>query len=183
MAARSLQTTPTMPTTRRRGSGSGLGARAAQRSRRRPPCRSRTSMIWMMGCKNAVFVLLCVRVRASSRAFCLKAQLSRLAQERRYATLTAARQTLQELRVAICNARTAFPLTPLAVVAKQVCRALTLSLREKARAARPARRRDVSATTAPVRTPCTLETPARAPRTTWAPTSGPSAWASTTPPP
>ena len=88
---------------------------------------------------------LCVRVRAGSIAFVSKAQLSRLAQERRYAGLTAARQTLQELRVAICNARTAFPLTPLAVVAKQVYRAFLLLLREKARAARPAHRRDVSA--------------------------------------
>ena len=82
---------------------------------------------------------------AGSIAPVLKAQLSRLGQERRYATLTAARQTLQELRVAICNARTAFPLTPLAVVAKQVYRAFLLCLREKARAARPARRGDVSA--------------------------------------
>ena len=88
---------------------------------------------------------LCVRVRAGSIAFVSKAQLSRLAQERRYAGLTAARQTLQELRVAICSARTAFPLTPLAVVAKQVCRALTLSLREKAAPHVPAHRRDVSA--------------------------------------
>ena len=106
---------------------------------------------------------LCVRVRASSRAICLKAQLSRLAQERRYATLTAARQTLQELRVAICNARTAFPLTPLAVVAKQVYRAFLLLLREKARAARPAHRRDVSALTAPLQTPCHAFETARAP--------------------
>ena len=106
---------------------------------------------------------LCVRVRASSRAICLKAQLSRLAQERRYATLTAARQTLQELRVAICNARTAFPLTPLAVVAKQVCRALAALLREKRRGARPAHRRDVSALTAPLQTPCHAFETARAP--------------------
>ena len=85
-----------------------------------------------------------MRVRASSRAICLKAQLSRLAQERRYATLTAARQTLQELRVAICNARTAFPLTPAAARGKQVYRALVCSHEKKGRAARPAPRRDVS---------------------------------------
>ena len=99
---------------------------------------------------------LCVRVRAGSIAFVSKAQLSRLAQERRYAGLTAARQTLQELRVAICNARTAFPLTPLAVVAKQVCRALTLSLREKARAARPAHRRESARSQHLCRRPATL---------------------------
>ena len=88
--------------------------------------------------------------------FAQEAQLSRLAQERRYATLTAARQTLQELRVAICNARTAFPLTPLAVVAKQVYRAFLLLLREKARAARPAHRRESARSRHLCRRPATL---------------------------
>ena len=63
MVARSLQT-PTMPTTRHRDFGSGRGARAAPRSRSGPPpCRSRTSMIWMMGCNNAV-LLFSLRARA-----------------------------------------------------------------------------------------------------------------------
>ena len=132
MAVKRLRTT--FPTTRRRGFGSGRGERAARRRRSEmPPCRSRNSMIWTTGCKNAVFVLLCVRVRASSRAICLKAQLSRLAQERRYATLTAARQALQELRVTVCNALAAFPLTPAPYVGKQVCRALRLTARKTPR--------------------------------------------------
>ena len=52
-----------MPT-RRRGFGSGRGARAARHRRRRPPCRSHTSTrIWMMGCKIAV-LLFSLRARA-----------------------------------------------------------------------------------------------------------------------
>ena len=70
--------------------------------------------------------------------------MSRLAQERRDAGLTAAHQALHSYQSYQEDALTAFPLTPVAVRRKQVYRA-SASLREKARAARPARRRDVSA--------------------------------------
>ena len=119
--------------TRRRGSGSGRAARAPRRRSEMPPCRSRTSMIWTTGCKNAVCVLLCVRVRASSRALCLKAQLSRLAQERRYATLTAARQAAPQLPGYQQTAITAFPLTPRALVANRCTQSIALTARKRPR--------------------------------------------------
>ena len=63
------------PTTRRRGFGSDRGARAGRRRRSELlPCRSRTSTIWMMGCKNAV-LFFSLRARAGQlKSFCLKAQ-------------------------------------------------------------------------------------------------------------
>ena len=51
--------------------------------------------------------------------FALKAQLSRLAQERRHATLTAARQAAPQLPGYQQTAITAFPLTPRALVANR----------------------------------------------------------------
>ena len=102
---------------------------------------------------------LCVRVRASSRAFCLKAQLSRLAQERRYAGLTAARQALHSYQGYQEDTLTAFPLTPAAVRRKQVYRASALT-------ARKSPRRTPRAPTRRQRTPATPETSARAPEPT-----------------
>ena len=69
--------------------------------------------------------------------------MSRLAQERRDAGLTAARQALHSYQGYQEDALTAFPLTPAAERRKQVYRAFAL-LREKGRAARPAHRREVS---------------------------------------
>ena len=72
MAARSLQT-PTMPTTRRRGFGSGRDAPGERRRRSEmPPCRFRTSTRIWMSCKNAV-LLFSLRARAGRlNCFCLE---------------------------------------------------------------------------------------------------------------
>ena len=85
--------------------------------------------------------------------------MSRLAQERRDAGLTAARQALHSYQGYQEDALTAFPLTPAAVRRKQVYRASALT-------ARKSPRRTPRAPTRGQRTPKTLETPARAPKTT-----------------
>ncbi len=108
--------------------------------------------------------------------------MSRLAQERRDAGLTAARQALHSYQGCQEDALTAFPLTPAAVRRKQVYSALPLSLREKRRGARPVYRRDVSASSAPARTPChaleyspCAQGHTRRDAVTWEQTNGPSA--------
>ena len=59
--------------------------------------------------------------------------MSRLAQERRDAGLTAARQALHSYQGYQEDALTAFPLTPVAVRRKQVYRASALSARKSPR--------------------------------------------------
>ena len=85
--------------------------------------------------------------------------MSRLAQERRYAGLTAARQALHSYQGYQEDALTAFPLTPAAERRKQVYRAFALTARKRPH-------RTPRAPTRGQRTPKTLETPARAPKTT-----------------
>ena len=87
----------------------------------------------MMGCKNAV-LLFSLRARAGQlKSYCLKAQLSRLAQERRYATLTAARQAAPQLPGYQQTAITAFPLTPRALVANRCTQSIALTARKRPR--------------------------------------------------
>ena len=63
--------------------------------------------------------------------------MSRLAQERRDAGLTAARQALHSYQGYQEDALTAFPLTPAAERGKQVCRALQLYCEKNAAAHAP----------------------------------------------
>ena len=91
--------------------------------------------------------------------FAQEAQLSRLAQERRDAGLTAARQALHSYQGYQEDALTAFPLTPAAERRKQVYRAFALTARKRPR-------RTPRAPTRRQRTPATPETSARAPEPT-----------------
>ena len=74
---------------------------------------------------------------AGSIAPVLKAQLSRLGQERRHAALTAARRALLQLSYYLHSGLAAFPLTPVAARGKQVCRALRLYCEKNAAAHAP----------------------------------------------
>ena len=93
---------------RRRGAEVSEATPARRGSRappKRPPCRSRTSMIWMMGCECTHFVVFVALRAGQLNSCCPEGTAGRLPLERRRATLTAARQALHTF----CVTRTRSP--------------------------------------------------------------------------